>query len=225
MKDWTRTPTDWADDPAVHAMADDLRVDAAQVTGHLLNIWSVLPAHARDGNLRTVPASLVEQWARWRGKRGAFSAALTLHVLDSEGLWVLWEDLNGAVLREKDSDRRRAADRRQAQKEERERQLDLMLAKSAGQSVGPSGVPSAATNERNGPTAVSAHARRNGNGVAYVPGHANVPASRFCEHCVGELRPVPGRKRPVLHHTADCPHSAGLALAASPAHQEQANGR
>lgn len=220
MKDWTRTPTDWADDPCVHAIADALRIDPAQVAGHLLCVWSVLPAHARDGQLADVADSLLERWARWTGKRGAFAVAFRAHILDADGLWVLWEDLNGAVLREKDGDRQRAAERRRLAKLEKERQLDLLLAKGGHESAGPSGGPSggpspvssAATNGRYGPTAVSAHARGNGASgrPAFVPGHAILPAPRFCSTCDGELVQVTGQKRPVRRHVPSCPHFTPL---------------
>lgn len=213
MKDWTRTPTDWADDPAVHAMAAELNVDAAQVIGHLLNVWSMLPAHARDGRLAHVPPTLLELWARWMGKkRGAFAAAFARHILDADGLWVLWEDLNGSVLREKDSDRVRAAQRRKAIKEEKERQFDLLL-KSNGLSAGPSAGLSAgrsdATNGRYVPTAVTAGARArwNGNGTApaFAPGHSNLPAPMFCEHCAGVVEPASGSGRLQQVHAPECP--------------------
>lgn len=221
MKDWTRTPTDWADDPSVHAVAEDLRIDAAQVVGHLLNVWSKLPVHARDGQLAATPDSLLEQWARWSGagkRRGAFAAAFRQRVLEPDGLWVLWEDLNGTVLREKDADRLRAADRRRAHKEERERQIDLMLdkdAKSGGPSGGPSNGPSDATNERNERTAgtAGARARRTGNPVAFVPGHGNLPVKPFCAHCAGVLTDIPGSKRAQLWHTTQCPDFTPLQAA------------
>ncbi len=42
-------------------------------------------------------------------------------------------------------------------------------------------------------------------GPAFAPGHSNLPPTRFCEHCEGELATPEGQKRPIRVHAEGCP--------------------
>jgi hypothetical protein len=220
VKAWTRTPTDWVDDPIVHRMAEVLNLDAVKVVGHLLCIWSKLPEFAADGYLTPITPTLLEQWARWRGKRGAFDHAFRTLVLDPAGWWPLWVELNGAVLSEKENDRKRAAERRRLIKEAKEAQLDAFAASTAAaiaadQSKSPAdGPPDGPAPRTNGRTTTTASARaRNGNSASasadLVPIRPHLPAVAvappWCAECgVGELVPVTWQRRPVQVHLTSC---------------------
>jgi hypothetical protein len=217
VKAWTRTPTDWVDDPIVHRMAEVLNLDAVKVVGHLLCVWSKLPEFAADGNLTPITPTLLEQWARWRGKRGAFDHAFRTLVLDPTGWWPLWVELNGAVLSEKEADRKRAAERRRLIKEAKEAQLDAFAASTAAAIAkspadGPPDGPALRTHV---PTTTTGSARaRNGHGkhvgdIAPIRPHlpAVAVAPPWCAECgVGDLVPVPWQRRPVQVHLGSCSH-------------------
>lgn len=219
MKAWTRTPTDWVDDPIVHRLAEVLRIAAPQVVGHLLCVWSKLPEFAADGHLASIAPTLLEQWARWTGKRGAFDQAFRTLVLDPAGSWPLWVELNGAVLSEKKRDAERAAARRQQLKDAKEAQLDAFAAQTAAAlkkspADGPAdGTPDRPALRTDVPTTTTGSARaRHGYGtnpsadIAPIRPHlpAVAVAPPWCPECGdGELAPVTWQRRPVqVHHTS-----------------------
>lgn len=216
MKAWTRTPTDWVDDPIVHRLGDVLRLRAVQVVGHLLCVWSRLPEFAADGDLSAIAPSLLEQWARWHGKRGAFDEAMRTLVLDRAGVWPLWVELNGAVLSERKADRDRAAERRRLIKEAKEKQLDAFAETTAAAIAKspPDGPPDGPALRTDVPSTTTGSARaRKGDGRSadLVPIRPHLPAVAvappWCAECgVGELVPVPWQRRPVQVHLGSCSH-------------------
>lgn len=235
--EWTRTPTDWANDPRVHAIADALNVDAIQVVGHLYCIWSKLPEFARDGVLASVAPSLLEQWAVWRGKRGAFAVAFHVHMLDATQRWVLWEELNGAVLREKDADRRRQEERRRVIREAQQQALDAKADRTAKALAdgladtltdSPAKRPAASPakrpadgrtdgpplrNERTKYNPSGAHARGHGHDSAprgFRPGDANLPPAPWCAECGDGETAENAKGRLVRVHQTSCSHYVAL---------------
>jgi hypothetical protein len=213
MREWTRTPTDSFGDPATHRMAAALKLDVATVVGHLLAVWSLLPAHARDGNLADVPDTLLEEWARWRGKRDVFAGAMRAHLLVN-GVWELWEELNGAVLREKDADAKRQAERREALRKAKRAQLDDLVDASAERprdrpADGSTDRPTLRTDVRLQPP--GARARGNGHPIGSQPPGPGAPWCRECGD--GELAERKGQRRPVRVHATSCSHHGAEASA------------
>jgi hypothetical protein len=107
---WIRLATTMKGDTSVHQLAHRLtKGDVPKVIGHLQCLLSELPAHARDGDLRAIPDSLLEQWAMWGGKRGAFADAFRTIMCSDRTVVRAWDKHNGAAIREADRNRRNVA--------------------------------------------------------------------------------------------------------------------
>jgi hypothetical protein len=116
---WIKMAVSMKGDPSVHGIAKDCcKHDIAKAIGHLQCFFAELPAHARDGDLSTVDAMTVEQWALWSGKRGAFNEAVRKHLCEG-GRLRSWEKYNGAAIRENDAARERMRLKREAEREEK----------------------------------------------------------------------------------------------------------
>jgi hypothetical protein len=122
--EWVAIDVNIADDPAVHRMADSLRVRVPELVGLLGLTFARMAQHAPDGNLAAVPDTLLEQWSRWHGKRGAFVAQFRAELCDDTGLVTAWEKYNGAhIRRAKAASARTKAWREKQERERTEREL------------------------------------------------------------------------------------------------------
>lgn len=102
---WIRMDVTMKSDPSVHAIAAECcKGDVPKAIGHLQCLWSEFLAHARDGNLTHISSLTVEQWAMWRGKDGAFDAAVRQHLCVDE-VTRSWDKHNGAAIRAADANR------------------------------------------------------------------------------------------------------------------------
>jgi hypothetical protein len=121
---WIRMAVAMKGDASVHLLAErTTRGDVPKAIGHIQCVLSELPAHARDGNLRGTPDTLLEQWAMWTGKRGEFAAAFR-DILCTDGMVSAWDRHNGAAIRDSDGARERMKAKRQLEREEKSRQLE-----------------------------------------------------------------------------------------------------
>lgn len=120
--EWVAIDVGIAGDPAVHRMAETLRVRVPEVVGLLALAFGGMTKHAPDGSVGGVPDSVLEMWATWHGKRGAFAVSFRAELCDSEGLVRAWERWNGRMIRRSNtaSERSRAW-RENADKERTER--------------------------------------------------------------------------------------------------------
>jgi hypothetical protein len=110
MIDWIRMATGMKHDRRVHEMADACcKGDEAKMAGHLQFMLSEFPEHARDGDIHAVTDTLLERWAVWRGKAGAFAKAVRTTLCDDRGVVRAWEKHNGAAIRKSDRDAARQA--------------------------------------------------------------------------------------------------------------------
>ena len=114
---WIRIDVGIMDDPSVGALAGALGVSVPLTTGHLVGVLRKLPTHAKDGDLSRIPASTIELWAMWAGKKGKFAAAFRAHLCTAQEVVRGWEKHNGAAIREA----QRSADRAKEWREERRR--------------------------------------------------------------------------------------------------------
>lgn len=116
---WVRMDTGMKRDPRLWQLATALRKDVGATVGYVMNVLAELPEHARDGDLSNVPDEVLESWAMWPGKRGAFAAAFVAQLCDGRQVRA-WEKHNGAALREADRSRERVRAFRERQRTEQD---------------------------------------------------------------------------------------------------------
>jgi hypothetical protein len=114
--EWVAVAVNIARDPAVHRMAAAIRVRVPEIVGLLALTFAEMTQHAPDGQLADVPDTLLESWAGWHGRRGAFAAQFRAELCDDAGLVTAWERYNGAAIRRA----RAARERTRAWRKERE---------------------------------------------------------------------------------------------------------
>lgn len=111
---WIRLDTGMKRDPRLWLMAEELKRDVGAVVGYVANVLAELPEHARDGNLSNVPDALLEEWALWPGKKGAFARVFVAHLCEARTVRA-WEKHNGSALRAVDQTRTRVRAYRERQ--------------------------------------------------------------------------------------------------------------
>jgi hypothetical protein len=109
MSDWIRVHAQLVSRPVVARCAEALRIDTFKAIGHLVTFWGAAAEHSQRGHITTVPDVLLERWAGWTGKRGAFAAWVRAEHTDDQGRIREWEEYQGAldVRRERDRERKR----------------------------------------------------------------------------------------------------------------------
>lgn len=110
---WIRIATKMKGDPRLGAIATSCRVKVHEAVGLVCCVLMEFPDHARDGDIAAVPDVVLEQWALWTGKPGAFAQAFRAHLCDETGAVRSWEKHNGAAIRESDAARERMKERRE----------------------------------------------------------------------------------------------------------------
>lgn len=79
----------------------------------LVEFWGNVAAHANNGSIAGIPDPLLEEWAGWRGKRGAFAKWLRENHIDDESRVNEWDDYAGALEQRRAKERQRLHDKRQ----------------------------------------------------------------------------------------------------------------
>jgi hypothetical protein len=114
---WIRIAVGIKADPSVHAIAETCcRNDIGKAVGHVVNVLTELPDHARDGDLAGITDLTLEEWALWRGKSGAFATAFRAHLCTGTRVRG-WEKHNGKAVRDNDAARERMKAKRDAERE------------------------------------------------------------------------------------------------------------
>lgn len=103
---WIRLDTGMKRDPRIWKMAELLRKDVGAIVGYVANVLAEFPEHARDGDLTNVPDVLLEEWALWHGRKGAFAQAFVAELCDDRKVRA-WEKHNGNALRQRDETHKR----------------------------------------------------------------------------------------------------------------------
>ena len=111
---WIRVASNIADDDKVWQLGERAGCDAFKAIGHLVTLWGVMTEQAKDGDLSRVSDAALERWAKWDGRKGRFAAAVRDTLCNESGVIAAWEKYQGAAIREAESDRKRAEDRRKA---------------------------------------------------------------------------------------------------------------
>jgi hypothetical protein len=101
---WIRVAVTVCDDPAILAIAETLKISPYTMVGHWVGFLTKLPTHANTGDVSGVSDAVIEQWAGWRGKRGAFAKALRAQLVTPEGVVRGWDKHNGAAIRRAEAD-------------------------------------------------------------------------------------------------------------------------
>lgn len=109
---WLRVDAHKVDSREVGELADALGIDVVQALGHVVALGGAVAEHTDDGTIGDVADSILERWARWSGKRGAFAPALR-HALQSDnGEYDNWHEEMGQLVerRARDRNRKRTGD-------------------------------------------------------------------------------------------------------------------
>lgn len=106
MMPWIAISREIGNDPKTHALAEATGLDVDAAIGKLVRLFGAVAEHAPDGQLGAVPATTLEVWANWHGKRGRFATAF-LAGFTRDGLLLAWEKYNGAKIRKAERDRQR----------------------------------------------------------------------------------------------------------------------
>lgn len=109
---WIRVHAQLRRKPVVARAAVSLNLDPQKAMGMLVEFWGNVAAHADNGSIVGIPDPLLEEWAGWRGKRGAFAKWLREHHLDAEGRVSEWDDYAGALEQRRAKERQRLHDKR-----------------------------------------------------------------------------------------------------------------
>jgi len=113
MSDWIRVHAQLVARPVVARCAEALRIDPYKAVGHLVTFWGAVAEHARGGHVGDVPDALLERWAGWTGKRGAFARWLRADHVDPQGRVNQWDEYQGKLEHRRELERQRIANKRE----------------------------------------------------------------------------------------------------------------
>ncbi|HEX7089896.1 MAG TPA: hypothetical protein VF192_07150 [Longimicrobiales bacterium] len=119
-EDWIRVRTFLSSRPVAKRLARLCRDDAQKAAGVLVDFWSGAAEFSKNGYIRDESDATLEEWAKWRGKRGAFATWVRAEHMDDEGRIPEWDDFMGAL------EARRQADRERKELERLRRKADRL---------------------------------------------------------------------------------------------------
>lgn len=109
---WIRVHATLIDKPVVARAAEALGVSEHAAVGLLVTFWGGVSRSVVGGSVSDTTDAQLEQWARWRGKRGKFAAFIRAHHLDADGRVREWDDYAGALEARREKERQRLANKR-----------------------------------------------------------------------------------------------------------------
>lgn len=121
---WIRWECGTPDSDVIGWLADKLNIELAQALGHYTATCCRIGEHRETGSLADVSDALLEQWALWRGPRGAYAAAFRERCLDGAGTVRGWWRQE-AMVGKREKDRERQQRKRDAAKESPEGRADV----------------------------------------------------------------------------------------------------
>jgi hypothetical protein len=116
---WIRVNARLADDAEVRAFAkvilprSSVRLGIAAACGYLVTLWGRVIDEQEDGNLATRDDDVIEEWAKWDGKRGVFASAFR-SAFTTDGKIREWDDYQGALIERREKDRTRKRGKKSA---------------------------------------------------------------------------------------------------------------
>jgi hypothetical protein len=114
---WIRVNARLADDPDVRAFArvlfptTPLWIAVAAACGLLVTLWGRVVDEQEDGNVADRDDDVLEEWAKWRGKAGAFATAFRSAFTHDDGLIRGWREYQGPLVARREKDRARKSAR------------------------------------------------------------------------------------------------------------------
>lgn len=94
---WIRVKAYLSSARVAQRLAPLCRGGAQHAAGVLIDFWCSVSDNATDGYIRDESDITLEDWAKWRGKRGAFAAWVREHHMDSTGRVNDWDDYMGEL--------------------------------------------------------------------------------------------------------------------------------
>lgn len=94
---WIRVHASLIDKPVVARMSDALGLSAMAAIGHLITFWGNVSSHATDGRVGELSDALLERWARWTKRPGAFAQWLRAQHTDADGRVNEWDEYQGKL--------------------------------------------------------------------------------------------------------------------------------
>ena len=110
---WIRVHARLPEKRVVARCAETLRIDHYKAMGHIVAFWGGVSLNVTGGMVGDVPDALLERWAGWSGKRGAFAQWVREQHLDDEGRVNEWLDYAGALESRRAKERQRLHDKRE----------------------------------------------------------------------------------------------------------------
>jgi hypothetical protein len=104
---WIRVDAHKVDSHEVDLLADELEIDVVLALGYVVTLGGAVAEHTEDGNIADVSDSLLERWARWKGKRGVFAPALRRALQNDAGEYDNWHEAMGQLVERRERDRNR----------------------------------------------------------------------------------------------------------------------
>lgn len=119
---WFRCHADLANKRVTWRLARELNVALPTAAGMLTFLWGRLSieyaAGRFDGDIRTVTPDMIEQYAHWRGEKGAFAQWVLMRHCDPDtGKIREWDTYMGALTRQREQNRQRVASWREQNRE------------------------------------------------------------------------------------------------------------
>ncbi len=109
---WIRVHAILIDKPVVSRAVAALGVSEHAAVGLLVTFWGAVARNVVAGSLAGVSDAHLENWARWRGKRGRFAAFVREYHLDGDGRVNEWDDYAGALEQRRAKERDRLRNKR-----------------------------------------------------------------------------------------------------------------
>lgn len=129
---WFRVHAALIDKPVIARAVDALGVSEHEAVGLMVTFWGALSQHVPSGLVAELPDRQLENWARWRGRRGRFAAFVRAQHIDQQGRVNEWDDYNGVLEDRRERDR----ERKRKLREERRNVRRTSAGQSAGQPMG-----------------------------------------------------------------------------------------
>jgi hypothetical protein len=108
---WIRVDASIGDNPKVWRLAELRGVSVEATVGHIVLLFGKVGEHAPTGELTSVPDSLVESWAKWKGEPGTWAKDFR-QLFVSDGVIEGWAERQGALIERAAKERQRWHDRK-----------------------------------------------------------------------------------------------------------------
>jgi hypothetical protein len=107
---WIRVHGGLFDKPVVTRLCEATGIKEHEAIGVLVTFWSGVAKDATNGRIGQYPDAQLEKWAKWRRRKGTFSAWVRTEHMDADGRVPEWDQYAGRleVIRARDRDRKSA---------------------------------------------------------------------------------------------------------------------